>query len=53
MPAPIRVLRAAALLCGVLAPARLAAQASPYLSLDDPRLPLLEQLIARGDVADP
>jgi hypothetical protein len=53
MPAPIRVLRAAALLCGVLAPARLAAQASPYLPLDDPRLPLLEHLIARGDVADP
>jgi hypothetical protein len=53
MPAPIRVLRAAALLCGVLAPARVAAQASPYLPLDDPRLPLLEHLIARGDVDDP
>src|SRR3954449_9982028 len=53
MPAPARVLRAAALVCGVLVPARLAAQGSPYLPLDDPRLPLLEHLIARGDVADP
>ncbi len=53
MPAPARVLRAAALLCGVLVPARSAAQSSPYLPLDDPRLPLLEHLIARGDVADP
>jgi hypothetical protein len=26
---------------------------SPYVSLDDPQLPLLEHLIARGDVADP
>jgi hypothetical protein len=34
-------------------PARLSAQASPYLRLDDPRLPLLEHLIARGDVEDP
>lgn len=30
-----------------------AAQGSPYLSLDDPRLPLLEHLIARGAVKDP
>jgi hypothetical protein len=52
MPATIRVFRAA-LLCGVLAPARLAAQASPYLPLDDPRLPLSEHLLLRGDVADP
>jgi hypothetical protein len=37
----------------VLAPAALAAQASPYLALDDPRLPALEHLIARGDVEDP
>jgi hypothetical protein len=29
------------------------AQASAYLSLDDPRSALLEHLIARGDVADP
>jgi hypothetical protein len=29
------------------------AQASPYLTLDDPRLPLLEHLIARGDIPDP
>ncbi len=27
--------------------------ASPYVALDDPRLPLLEYLIARGDIADP
>src|SRR3954454_18518175 len=53
MPAPARVLRAAALSCGVLVPARLAAQGSPYLPLDDSRLPLLEHLIARGDVGDP
>lgn len=30
-----------------------AAQASAYIPLDDPRLPLLEHLIARGDVEDP
>jgi len=29
------------------------AQASPYLPVDDSRLPLLEHLIARGDVEDP
>ena len=43
----------AAVLLGALAPARGAAQSSPYLPLDDPRLPLLEHLIARGDIADP
>ena len=43
----------AAVLLGALAPARVAAQSSPYVPLDDPRLPLLEHLIARGDVADP
>jgi hypothetical protein len=42
-----------ALLLAALAPARGAAQSSPYLPLDDPRLPLLEHLIARGDIADP
>ena len=31
----------------------LAGQASPLLPVDDPRLPLLEHLIARGDVDDP
>src|SRR5450432_3235825 len=30
-----------------------AAQGSPYIALDDPRLPMLELLIARGDVSDP
>ena len=43
----------AAALLGALAPTRGAAQSSPYLPLDDPRLPLLEHLIARGDIADP
>lgn len=43
----------AAVLLGALAPVRGAAQSSPYLPLDDPRLPLLEHLIARGDIADP
>lgn len=42
---------AAALL--LICPRALVAQASPYIPLDDPRLPLLEHLIARGDVADP
>ena len=52
MPPAVRALRAAVLL-GALAPAGAAAQASAYIPLDDPRLPLLEHLIARGDVADP
>jgi hypothetical protein len=43
----------AAVILGALAPARGSAQSSPYLPLDDPRLPLLEHLIARGDIADP
>jgi hypothetical protein len=29
------------------------AQASPYIPLDDPSLPLLEHLIARGEIEDP
>ena len=53
MPPTLRALVAAAVLLGTLAPARAGAQASPYLPLDDPRLPLLEHLIARGDLADP
>ena len=52
MRLPRRALLAVTLLAGGLAPAA-AAQASPYLPLDDPRLPLLEHLIARGDIADP
>ena len=52
MPRPSHALLLAALL-GALAPARGLAQSSPYLPLDDPRLPLLEHLIARGDIADP
>jgi hypothetical protein len=53
MPAPIRVVLVATALAGVLLPARVCAQASPYIPLDDPRLPLLEHLIARGEVEDP
>jgi hypothetical protein len=34
-------------------PGLLGAQASPYIPLDDPSLPLVEHLIARGDIADP
>jgi hypothetical protein len=49
---PRRALVAASLLLsGVAAP--IPAQTSHYLPLDDSRLPLLEHLIARGDVADP
>ena len=29
------------------------AQASPYVPLDDPHLPLFEHLVARGEVEDP
>ena len=53
MYAPISPLLLAVALASVLAPARAAAQASPYIPLDDPLLPLLEHLIARGDVEDP
>jgi len=44
---------AAVALAGVLVPRSAGAQASPYLTLDDPRLPLLELLIQRGDIQDP
>jgi hypothetical protein len=40
-------------LASALAPAQARAQASPYIPLDDPRLPLMEHLIARGVVEDP
>src|SRR5215216_4668847 len=53
MPSPIRVVLLATALAGVALPQRLGAQASPYIRLDDPRLPLLEYLIARGEVEDP
>ena len=36
-----------------LAAGPLSAQASPYVPLDDPLLPLFEHLVARGDVPDP
>jgi hypothetical protein len=53
MPAPMRPLLLAAALAGALAPARAGAQGSPYIPLDDSRLPLLEHLITRGVVEDP
>jgi hypothetical protein len=34
-------------------PGLLAGQASPYLPLDDPRLPAFELLVARGELRDP
>lgn len=38
----------------MLGPAgRLSAQGSPYIPLDDPRLPSFEHLITRGEVSDP
>jgi hypothetical protein len=49
----LRALTAAVVLAGGLVPPCARAQASPYLPLDDPRLPLLEHLIARGDLVDP
>lgn len=42
-----------ALVFTLAAAAPLVAQASPYIPLDDPSLPLLEHLIARGDLEDP
>lgn len=52
MPASKRALLLAAALAGS-APHAISAQASPYLPLDDSSLPLLEHLIARGDIEDP
>ncbi len=55
--APMRPASTFALVAGVLLVAltsvRAFAQASPYIPLDDPRLPLLEHLIARGEIDDP
>jgi hypothetical protein len=53
MASTLSGLVAAVVLAGVLGPRCVRAQASPYLPLDDPRLPLLEHLIARGDIEDP
>lgn len=53
MSPSIRSMLAALVLAGEPAAGVLHAQASPYLALDDPRLPLVEHLIARGDIADP
>ncbi|HEY7026516.1 MAG TPA: hypothetical protein VH438_02865 [Gemmatimonadales bacterium] len=49
MPRPILTAVVALAICGSHA----AAQASPYIPLDDPRLPALEHLIALGDIEDP
>ncbi len=40
-------------LASALAAGPAAAQASPYVALDDPRLPLFEHLVERGEVDDP
>lgn len=53
MHAPVCAFLFAAAIAGALTPARSLAQASAYIPLDDPRLPLLEHLIARGDIEDP
>jgi hypothetical protein len=46
--------RTAAIVCWILCtPALLPAQGSPFIPLDDPTLPLVEHLIARGDIDDP
>jgi hypothetical protein len=37
----------------LVVPLQLGAQASPYVALDDPRLPAFEHLVALGDVTDP
>jgi len=52
MPSDMRAFVGAALV-SLAAATSAAAQASPYLPVDDTRLPLLEHLIARGDVEDP
>jgi len=49
MRLPVAILLAA-LACF---PGSLPGQASPFIPLDDPRLPLIEHLIARGDLQDP
>jgi hypothetical protein len=43
----------AALVATLLLPSALAAQSSPYLPADDPRMALVEHLIARGEMPDP
>ena len=53
MPRAIRRVLVATVLAAGLFPVHAVAQGSPYITLDDPRLPLLEHLIARGDVEDP
>lgn len=53
MPPASRILAAALVfVCGAAGGA-LCAQASPFVALDDPLLPLFEHLVARGDIADP
>lgn len=50
MPRLLAALLATAL---CLAPSALRAQASPYVPTDDPAMPMVEHLIARGAIADP
>ena len=49
MPRPILTAAVAIAICGSHA----SAQASPYIPLDDPRLPAIEHLIALGEIEDP
>ncbi|HJR18060.1 MAG TPA: hypothetical protein VJ808_14510 [Gemmatimonadales bacterium] len=53
MHAPVCAFLVAAAIAGALTPVRARAQASAYIPLDDPRLSLMEHLIARGDIEDP
>lgn len=50
---PMRRPSASLLLLQILLTAPASPQASPYLPLDDPRLPVIEHLITRGDLRDP
>ncbi|MFZ5624787.1 MAG: hypothetical protein ACOY71_10220 [Gemmatimonadota bacterium] len=51
---PLPCFAALAIALALIAGARPAgAQASPYIPLDDPRWPLIEHLILRGDIDDP
>lgn len=52
MPLLRRVI-AAALILAALGSTRLSAQASAFVPLDHPLLPLFEHLVARGDIDDP
>lgn len=53
MPGPVRVVLIAIAVAVAFAPVPAAAQASAYIPLDHPLLPLLEHLIAHGELEDP